>query len=351
MSSICLLGLSKTYPNGVRAVQDLDLTVDDGERLVIVGPSGSGKSTTLRLIAGLESATAGDIQLDGQSIIHLAPVDRDVAMVFQTDTLYPHLNVRQNMAFGLRMRRVAKTEIEQRVLSVSEMLQIGSLLDRYPHELSGGQRQRVALGRAIVRQPRVFLLDEPLASLDVQLRLQMRSEVAQLQRRQMTTMIYVTHDQQEAMILGDRIVVIRDGQTQQTGTPIEIYRRPANAFVASFMGTPAMNFLEGHVANALFTLKDQQLQLTSPVRDGKTLLGIRPEDVTFGGQSNMVLHGAVSAVDELGHERLVHLEVDGQPLVVRTTTEAVKVGDTLLLAIRDKALQLFEADGQRRRLD
>jgi len=351
MSDLCLLGLSKTYRNGVRAVQDLNLIVGDGERLVIVGPSGSGKSTTLRLIAGLESVTAGDIMLAGKSMTHLAPVDRDVAMVFQTDTLYPHLSVRQNMAFGLRMRRVAKGEIEQRVCSLAQMLEIDSLVDRFPHELSGGQRQRVAVGRAMVRQPRVFLLDEPLASLDVQLRLQMRAEIARLQRQQKTTMIYVTHDQQEAMILGDRIVVIRDGQTQQVGTPAEIYHQPANAFVASFIGSPAMSFLEGRVANGVFALQAQSLQLGQFVRDGDTLLGVRPEDVILGGDVHQVLRGVVKGIDELGHERLLHLDVDGQSLVARTTTEIAKIGETLPLAIRNEGLRFFDPIGDRRRLD
>ena len=352
MSDIRLLGLSKTYPNGVCALQNLDLTVGRGERLVMVGPSGSGKSTTLRLIAGLETVTAGDIQLGGESITHLAPVDRDVAMVFQTDTLYPHLNVAQNLAFGLRMRRVAKSEIEQRVESVSQTLEITSLLERLPNELSGGQRQRVALGRAMVRQPQVFLLDEPLASLDVQLRLQMRTELARLQREQVTTMVYVTHDQQEAMTLGDRIVVIRDGRAQQIGTPTEIYHQPANAFVASFVGSPAMNFLEGQVFDHRFALQHQQLQLGRSLRAGATLLGIRPEDVAIGSDSVMVLQGQVSAVEDLGHERWVHLFVDGQPIVARTTNEgAVGVGETVSLAIGEEGLKFFEPDGERRRIE
>ncbi len=351
MSDLCLLGLSKTYPNGVQALNGLDLTVDDGERLVIVGPSGSGKSTTLRLIAGLETATAGDIQLGGKSITHLAPYDRDVAMVFQSDTLYPHLSVRQNLAFGLRMRRVPKKEIEQRVHAVSEKLEIKTLLDRSPHELSGGQRQRVALGRAMVRQPQVFVLDEPLASLDVQLRLQMRSEVAQLQRDQRTTMIYVTHDQQEAMILGDRIMVIREGRTQQVGTPAEIYNQPANAFVASFMGSPAMNFLEGLLADDCFALKSQKLKVNRSLRDGTTLMGIRPEDITLDAGSNVVLQGVVRAVDELGHERLVHVDVDGQPVVVRTTTHSITVGQAVPLAIRNEGMRFFEPSGECRCLD
>src|SRR6187399_1147527 len=256
MANVLLKHLDKKYPNGFHAVRDVSLDIADGEFMVLVGPSGCGKSTTLRMVAGLEEATRGEIYIGDRLVNDVAPGERDIAMVFQNYALYPHMSVRQNMAFGLKMRRTPKAEIERRVNEAAAILSIESLLDRRPRELSGGQRQRVALGRAIVREPKVFLFDEPLSNLDAKLRVQMRAEIARLHLRLKTTIIYVTHDQVEAMTLGDRIVLMNHGVIQQVDTPMKIYQRPANQFVASFIGSPAMNFIRGEIANGTFQFAD-----------------------------------------------------------------------------------------------
>ena len=247
MATVSFRHVDKRYANGFHAVRDLCLEVRDGEFVVLVGPSGCGKSTTLRMLAGLEEVTSGDICIGDRRVNDVGPADRDIAMVFQNYALYPHMTVRQNMAFGLKMRRTPQAEIERRTAEAAETLGIAALLDRRPRELSGGQRQRVALGRAIVRQPQVFLFDEPLSNLDAKLRVQMRAEIAALHHRLRTTMIYVTHDQVEAMTLGERIVVMDDGVVQQADAPLAIYREPANRFVAAFIGSPPMNFLAGEI--------------------------------------------------------------------------------------------------------
>ncbi len=252
MANVALKHLDKTYPNGFHAVRDVNLDIADGEFIVLVGPSGCGKSTTLRMVAGLEEATGGEIYIGDRLVNDVAPGERDIAMVFQNYALYPHMSVYQNMAFGLKMRRTPKAEIEKRVNEAAAILSIESLLDRRPRELSGGQRQRVALGRAIVREPKVFLFDEPLSNLDAKLRVQMRAEIARLHLRLKTTIIYVTHDQVEAMTLGDRIVLMDRGVIQQVDTPMNIYQRPANQFVASFIGSPAMNFISGNIEGGNF---------------------------------------------------------------------------------------------------
>ncbi len=244
MAKVLMEKLNKHYGE-VKAVKDLDLEIPDKEFVVLVGPSGCGKTTTLRMVAGLEDITAGDIYIDDKVVNHLPPKDRDIAMVFQNYALYPHMTVYQNMAFGLTLRKFPKAEIEQRVKEAAEVLNIGELLQRKPKALSGGQRQRVAVGRAIVRKPKVFLFDEPLSNLDAKLRVQMRVELKKLHERLQTTIIYVTHDQVEAMTMGDRIVVMKDGLKQQVGPPLELYFKPANKFVAGFIGSPAMNFIEG----------------------------------------------------------------------------------------------------------
>src|SRR6188508_1909050 len=249
MGQVVLKGINKFY-DSVHAVKDVNLQIRDKEFVVFVGPSGCGKTTTLRTIAGLEAISSGDISIDGQVVNDLAPMDRDIAMVFQNYALYPHMSVRDNMAFGLKMRKFDKPEIERRVRQAAEILGIQALLARKPRQLSGGQRQRVALGRAIVRNPRVFLFDEPLSNLDAALRVQMRVELKRLHERLETTAIYVTHDQVEAMTLGDRVVVMKDGVVQQVGAPLELYQRPANRFVAGFIGSPAMNFVSASVAAA-----------------------------------------------------------------------------------------------------
>src|SRR6478736_5070797 len=249
MGQVVLKGINKFY-DSVHAVKDVNLQIRDKEFVVFVGPSGCGKTTTLRMIAGLEAISSGDISIDGNVINELAPMDRDIAMVFQNYALYPHMSVYHNMAFGLKMRKFEKSEIDQRVREAAEILGIQELLKRKPRQLSGGQRQRVALGRAIVRHPRVFLFDEPLSNLDAKLRVQMRVELKRLHERLETTAIYVTHDQVEAMTLGDRVVVMKDGWIQQVGEPLELYGRPANRFVAGFIGSPSMNFVEVTVADA-----------------------------------------------------------------------------------------------------
>lgn len=247
MADVRLDKVRKVYPGGVEAVRGISLAVSDGEFVVLVGPSGCGKSTTLRMIAGLEEPTDGDIHIGDRVVTHVHPKDRDIAMVFQNYALYPHMTVRQNMAFALKLRRVARSEIDRRVLEAARLLGIEELLGRRPAALSGGQRQRVAVGRAIVREPKAFLFDEPLSNLDAKLRVTMRAELKALHMRLRTTTIYVTHDQEEAMTLGDRIVVMRDGVVQQAGPPLEVYAKPANRFVASFVGTPPMNFIEGSI--------------------------------------------------------------------------------------------------------
>ena len=249
MANVLLKHLDKKYPSGFHAVRDVSLEIEDGEFMVLVGPSGCGKSTTLRMIAGLEEVTGGEIFIGDRLVNDVAPGDRDIAMVFQNYALYPHMSVRQNMAFGLKMRGTPRQEIEHRVREAADILSIESLLERRPRELSGGQRQRVALGRAIVREPKVFLFDEPLSNLDAKLRVQMRAEIARLHQRLKTTIIYVTHDQVEAMTLGQRIVLMNHGVVQQVDTPMKIYRQPANRFVGSFIGSPAMNFFAGNIAD------------------------------------------------------------------------------------------------------
>src|SRR5436190_15068 len=250
MAKVLLKDLNKSYDGGVRAVKNVNLEINDHEFVVLVGPSGCGKTTTLRMVAGLEDITSGEISIDGKVVNDLPPMDRDIAMVFQNYALYPHMSVYQNMAFGLRMRKFEKPEIDRRVKQAAEVLGIQPLLERRPRQLSGGQRQRVALGRAIVRNPRVFLFDEPLSNLDAALRVQMRVELKRLHERLETTAIYVTHDQVEAMTLGDRVVVMKDGTVQQVGGPLELYDRPANRFVAGFIGSPAMNFIGATLAEA-----------------------------------------------------------------------------------------------------
>jgi multiple sugar transport system ATP-binding protein len=252
VASVVLKHLDKKFPNNYHAVRDLSLEIADGEFVVLVGPSGCGKSTTLRMVAGLEQPTGGEIYIGDSLVNRIPPGERDVAMVFQSYALYPHMSVYQNMAFGLKMRRKPRAEIDKRVREAAEILSIASLLERRPRELSGGERQRVALGRAIVREPKVFLFDEPLSNLDATLRVQMRAEIAHLHRRLATTIIYVTHDQVEAMTLGERIVLMDHGRIQQVDTPLNIYRRPENRFVASFIGSPAMNFIAGDVTSGVF---------------------------------------------------------------------------------------------------
>src|SRR6266849_3661473 len=318
MGQVVLKGINKFYES-VHAVKDFNLQIRDKEFVVFVGPSGCGKTTTLRMIAGLEAISSGDISIDGSVINELAPMDRDIAMVFQNYALYPHMSVYDNMAFGLKMRKFEKSEIDKNVREAADILGIGELLKRKPRQLSGGQRQRVALGRAIVRHPRVFLFDEPLSNLDAKLRVQMRVELKKLHLRLGTTAIYVTHDQVEAMTLGDRVVVMKDGVVQQVGEPLELYNQPANRFVAGFLGSPAMNFVNVTVAendgavwvaNPGFRLKvpDPCAGKLRGYVGGELWLGIRPEDLrlTSGAEWNPTSFDVVvEVVERLGSETLL----------------------------------------------
>jgi multiple sugar transport system ATP-binding protein len=318
MAEVVLSKLHKAY-GPVAAVNDMNLEIKDREFVVLVGPSGCGKSTTLRMIAGLEDITSGTIAIGGRVVNHLQPKDRDVAMVFQNYALYPHMSVRDNLAFGLRNRRVPAAEIAAAVARAARILSIEPLLDRRPRQLSGGQQQRVALGRAMVRNPKVFLFDEPLSNLDAQLRAQMRLELKELRLRVPTTSIFVTHDQVEAMTLGDRIVVMKDGFVQQVGTPLELYRKPANRFVAGFIGSPSMNFIDLKVAaqNERFLLGSEGLQLQVPARLAPQLtsrigqsvcFGVRPQHIRLGaahGDNQIGIRGVLIVTEQLGDEQLI----------------------------------------------
>jgi multiple sugar transport system ATP-binding protein len=356
MANVVLKHLDKKYPNGFHAVRDVNLDIADGEFVVLVGPSGCGKSTTLRMVAGLEEATGGEIYIGNRLVNDVAPGDRDIAMVFQNYALYPHMSVYQNMAFGLKMRRTAKQEIDKRVREAAEILSIESMLDRRPRELSGGQRQRVALGRAIVREPKVFLFDEPLSNLDAKLRVQMRAEIARLHLRLKTTIIYVTHDQVEAMTLGDRIVLMDRGVIQQVDAPMEIYRRPANRFVASFIGSPAMNFIPGSVQRGVFRFErsgangsDGHLEVGTTVPDGAAVLGVRPEDFVPRDNGSTLGTVTLDVVEHMGHETIAHFALAGSDHMARLSADAgVQPGDRLPLAVRPGAYHLFASDDGRR---
>jgi multiple sugar transport system ATP-binding protein len=298
MASVRLEGVTKTYPNGHVAAKGLDLEIKDGEFMVLVGPSGCGKSTALRIIAGLETPTGGRVLIGERDVTSLPPQDRDIAMVFQTYALYPHMTVRENLAFGLKMRGTAEESIEARVKEAARALGLESVLGRRPAQLSGGQRQRVALGRAIVREPKVFLFDEPLSNLDAKLRVETRAELARLHRRLGATVIYVTHDQEEAMTLGWRVAVMKDGFLQQVAPPMELYRQPANRFVAEFVGSPGMNFLPGDTVTGL-----------ADGKGGAFTLGIRPHDLTIVPAGAGDMDAWVDVVESRGSELLVYLRL------------------------------------------
>jgi multiple sugar transport system ATP-binding protein len=329
MAKVLMEKLNKHYGE-VKAVRDFDLEIPDKEFMVLVGPSGCGKTTTLRMVAGLEDITSGNIYIDDLVVNHLPPKDRDIAMVFQNYALYPHMTVYQNMAFGLTLRKFPKDEIQQRVKEAAEILNIGELLERKPKALSGGQRQRVAVGRAIVRKPKVFLFDEPLSNLDAKLRVQMRVELKKLHERLKTTIIYVTHDQVEAMTMGDRIVVMKDGLKQQVGAPLELYFRPANKFVAGFIGSPAMNFTEGDLLSEkgelffqakAFKLRipeDKAAKLKAYPEKG-VIFGIRPEDLPEAACAapGETIDVVVEVLEPLGSEVYLNVKTGDQPLIAR----------------------------------
>ncbi len=357
MATVTLEHVSKTYVSRggpVTAVRDVNVTVGDGEFLVLVGPSGCGKSTTLRMIAGLESVTSGVIKIGDRVVNDVPARDRDIAMVFQNYALYPHMSVRQNLAFALSLRKIPKDAIDRRVRHAAELLGLEGLLDRQPRNLSGGQRQRVALGRAIVREPAVFLFDEPLSNLDAALRVQMRRDLAALRRRLGTTMIYVTHDQIEAMTLGDRIVVLKDGHVQQVDAPLALYRRPANTFVATFLGSPPMNLVHGALRDdggAVFTADGSAFQLAlgdaAPTPgDGTVILGIRPEDLRLGPAGAVGIAARVTEIEPLGNETLVSLDAGGVPLAARTDgATSLQHDDRVSVAAKPEHWHWF--DGER----
>jgi len=360
MAQVVLKDINKLY-GAVHAVKDFNLRIDDKEFVVFVGPSGCGKTTTLRMIAGLEAISSGDISIDGQVVNDLAPMDRDIAMVFQNYALYPHMSVFDNMAFGLKMRKFDRREIANRVKEAADILGIGELLKRKPRQLSGGQRQRVALGRAIVRHPRVFLFDEPLSNLDAKLRVQMRVELKKLHQRLGTTAVYVTHDQIEAMTLGDRVVVMKDGFVQQVGEPLDLYNRPANKFVAGFIGSPAMNFATVTMVdgNGRLTAKNGGLEIEVPAPHierlrphvGRQLtIGIRPEDLHVASNTDaagLTFSSKVEVVEQLGSEVLLDVRV-GEDTMVAAVDPAVRVKtqDTLRLAVNPGRLHFFDAQSE-----
>ena len=332
MAKIELKNVTKSY-GAVDVIKGVDLTIEKGEFMVFVGPSGSGKSTLLRLISGLEEITSGDMLFDGQRVNDLVPSDRGIAMVFQSYALYPHMKVYDNMAFGMKLAKADKAETDRRVREAARMLQIDHLLDRLPRQLSGGQRQRVAIGRAIVRDPRVFLFDEPLSNLDAALRVQTRLEISKLHHAmENVTMIYVTHDQVEAMTLADRIAVLRDGRLEQVGTPAELYERPNSVFVAGFIGSPKMNFLTGPIAEAR----------------GCTALGIRPEHIDVVAEGEGDWSGEVVHAEDLGSDNFLFVDIgQAEPLVVRQPGKLkIDYGSRITVLAQPEQLHRFDADGR-----
>ncbi|WP_112313293.1 sn-glycerol-3-phosphate import ATP-binding protein UgpC [Pseudogemmobacter bohemicus] len=346
MASITITDVSKTYPGApAPSVTGINLSIRDGEFIVLVGPSGCGKSTLLRMVAGLEDISGGEVRIGDRVVNRLDPADRDIAMVFQNYALYPHMTVRENMAYGLKNRRTPKAEIETRVAEAARMLELGPYLDRKPRALSGGQRQRVAMGRAVVRQPSAFLFDEPLSNLDAKLRVTMRGEIRRLQKRLGTTALYVTHDQLEAMTLADRLVVLNGGRIEQVGAPLDIYHRPASTFVASFIGSPAMNLLDAGLEGARLRLGTSVIELGHlPAARGAVTLGIRAEDLTPAATG---LPFRPDFIEELGAQRLVHGHIEGQPVVL-ALDPAVPVGSEMRLSVAAARLHLFDTTSGRR---
>lgn len=360
MAEVLLKSINKVYPNGYHAVIDSSLDIGDKEFMVLVGPSGCGKTTTLRMIAGLEDITSGELFIGNRLVNDVYPKDRDIAMVFQNYALYPHMSIRENMSFGLKLRKTPKKEIETRVAQAAKILNLEALLDRKPKQLSGGQRQRVALGRAIVRNPQVFLMDEPLSNLDAKLRVQMRAELIKLHRELDATFIYVTHDQTEAMTMGTRLCVMKDCLIQQVADPTTVYNRPSNTFVASFIGSPQMNMVtvpvkstpEGMAVvleNTQLVPTDQALQQALKAYDGKSIIfGIRPEDIIVGADASAAhepLPAKVVVKELLGSETMVYLSVLGVEMVSKVRADVpVAIGDQLKVAFNPKKVHLFDVD-------
>ena len=363
MASLSLKNIYKVYPNGFNAVKDFNLEIEDKEFIIFVGPSGCGKSTTLRMIAGLEDISSGELWIGDRLVNDVEPKDRDIAMVFQNYALYPHMSVYDNMAFGLKLRKVSAEKIDKAVHEAAKILDIEHLLDRKPKALSGGQRQRVAMGRAIVREPKVFLMDEPLSNLDAKLRVQMRVEISKLHQRLQTTIIYVTHDQTEAMTLGTRIVVMKDGIVQQVDTPQNLYNTPCNQFVAGFIGSPQMNFMDAlvNVNGNDVTLKVGEHVLKVPASkrqalidggyDGKTVvLGIRPEDVHdsqafISNSPDSVIKSKIKVYELLGAEVFLYFDLEGTQMTARVNPRTtLRTGDDAIFALDMEKIHLFDKD-------
>ncbi len=363
MASLSLTNVCKVYPNGFEAVKDFSLEVEDQEFIIFVGPSGCGKSTTLRMIAGLEEISSGELKIDGRVVNDVEPKDRDIAMVFQNYALYPHMTVFDNMAFGLKLRKVPKDEIKKKVEEAAKILDLEKLLDRKPKALSGGQRQRVAMGRAIVRNPKVFLMDEPLSNLDAKLRVQMRSEIASLHNRLKATIIYVTHDQTEAMTLGTRIVVLKDGVIMQVDSPQKLYNEPNNLFVAGFIGSPQMNFIDAvcKVEGERVTLNFEKTSVVLPPAKAKRLIdggyngktvvmGIRPEDIgdsqiEIEAHKDAVFETDVTGYELLGSEVLLYFNVAGTAMTAKVDSRTTaRMGDHITLAIDPEKIHCFDKE-------
>lgn len=361
MATLSLKNVKKTYPGNIQAIHGINLDVVDGEFIVIVGPSGCGKSTLMRMVAGLESLTAGDITIDGKVVSRLEPADRDIAMVFQNYAIYPHMTVYDNMAYGLKIRKFSKEDIDERVKKAAQILELNHLLSRKPRHLSGGQRQRVAMGRAIVREPKVFLFDEPLSNLDAKLRVQMRFEIHKLHQRLKTTSIYVTHDQIEAMTLADRMIVMNKGIVEQIGTPAEVFERPASTFVASFIGSPPMNLIDVIIneqqevkvncesENTILPISKEQVP--TQLKGSKAILGIRPEHLRLNtGQ----LAINIEMVEILGSEQLVHAKLANQRITLKTDIDTmsettIKAGERIFINFETKMpLHWFDATSGKR---
>ena len=361
MAQVTLKNVTKIFDKKVTAVDDISIEIADKEFVVLVGPSGCGKSTTLRMIAGLEEITQGDIFIGERLVNDVPPKDRDIAMVFQNYALYPHMTVRQNMAFGLKLRKYPKNEIEERVQEAAEILGIGELLDRKPKALSGGQRQRVAVGRAIVRKPQVFLFDEPLSNLDAKLRVQMRTEISKLHNRLGVTMIYVTHDQMEAMTMGNRIVLLKDGVVHQVDTPLNLYDHPVNKFVAGFIGSPAMNFMEGMLktendtlifdeGNFRVRISPQMSESLTPYIGKDITFGLRPEDIyekgfAEGADEKIPAQATLEVLEPMGNELFLYLTTGKHPIVARVDVhETPEVGQKLDLIFDMSKAHFFDKD-------
>ena len=363
MASLSLTNVCKVYPNGFEAVKDFSLEVEAQEFIIFVGPSGCGKSTTLRMIAGLEEISSGELKIDGRVVNDVEPKDRDIAMVFQNYALYPHMTVFDNMAFGLKLRKVPKDEIKKKVEEAAKILDLEKLLDRKPKALSGGQRQRVAMGRAIVRNPKVFLMDEPLSNLDAKLRVQMRSEIASLHNRLKATIIYVTHDQTEAMTLGTRIVVLKDGVIMQVDSPQKLYNEPNNLFVAGFIGSPQMNFIDAvcKVEGERVTLNFEKTSVVLPPAKAKKLIdggyngktvvmGIRPEDIgdsqiEIEAHKDAVFETDVTGYELLGSEVLLYFNVAGTAMTAKVDSRTTaRMGDHITLAIDPEKIHCFDKE-------